>query len=161
MMACSRLAGLRPTTVTVAPAFARRAATARPMPRPPPVTSACRPLRDVMVMSFRRERLLTGLHLQLGPGLRLSLHLEVFEILPVADGVAEDLVLAGKILRRAVNILRAIPGRSLHGEERVDQMRPPERHEIGASRGKNRVHLIGRGDVADAHGGNPRFIAHL
>src|SRR5690606_9644494 len=33
----------RPRTVTVAPAADKAAATARPMPRPPPVTRACRP----------------------------------------------------------------------------------------------------------------------
>src|SRR5512138_1324387 len=38
--AASSVARLRPSTVTVAPAFDSAAATASPMPRPPPVTSA-------------------------------------------------------------------------------------------------------------------------
>src|SRR5687768_3535762 len=120
MMACSSVAGLRPTMVTVAPAFTRDAAMARPIPRPPPVTSACRPLRVVMVISFCRERLLTGLHLQFGAGLGLGLDLQLVQILPVTHGVAEDLVPTRIILWRAVNAGRAIPGRSLHSEERID-----------------------------------------
>ena len=39
----SRFARLRPTTVTVAPARASARAHAWPIPRPPPVTSACFP----------------------------------------------------------------------------------------------------------------------
>src|SRR5829696_5371203 len=122
MMACSSVPGVRPTMVTVAPALTSDAAMARPIPRPPPVTSACRPLRVVMVISFCRERLLTGLHLQLGAGLGLRLDLEFFQILPVTHRVAEDLVPAGMILRWAMSAGRAIPGRSLHGEERIDEM---------------------------------------
>ena len=49
--------------------------------------------------SLRRKRLRT-FRLQLGPGLRLSLNFEVLEILPVPHTVAEDLLLAGQILRR-------------------------------------------------------------
>src|SRR5580704_2388981 len=40
-MASSSVARLRPSTVTVAPACESVEAMARPMPRPPPVTSAC------------------------------------------------------------------------------------------------------------------------
>src|SRR5687768_6271687 len=129
MTACPSVSGLRPTMVTVAPAFTSDAAIARPIPRPPPVTSACRPLRVVMVISFRRERLLTGLYLQLGAGLGLGLDLQIVQILPVTHGVAEDLVPASMILRWAVDARRAIPGRSLHGEERIDEMRSAERDE--------------------------------
>src|SRR5688500_2836910 len=154
MIACSSVPGVRPTTVTVAPAFTSDAAMARPIPRPPPVTSACRPLRFVIFISFRRERLLTGLHLQFGAGPGLGLYLQFVHILPVAHGVAEDLVASGMILRRAVNAGRAIPGRSLHGEERIDEMRSTERDEIRASCSQDRVHLIGCRDVADAHRGD-------
>src|SRR5919107_1500252 len=121
-----------PSTATVAPDPTRAAAMARPMPRPPPVTTAGRHLKLVVLMLFRRERFLAGLHLQFGPGLGLGLDLQVVEILPVAHGVAEDLVLAGEILRRAMDALRAVPGGGLHGEERVDQMRPSQRHEVRA-----------------------------
>src|ERR1039458_8812410 len=49
--------------------------------------------------SLGRKRL-CGLRLQLGPGLRLSLNFQVLEILPVPDAIAENLLLAGQILRR-------------------------------------------------------------
>src|SRR5260221_5144996 len=52
---------------------------------------------------FRRKRL-RGLGAQLGAGLRLSLNFQVVEILPVADAVAEDLLLAGHVLRRAIGV---------------------------------------------------------
>src|SRR5690242_964223 len=58
---------------------------------------------------FGRKRL-CGLGLELGPGLRLSLDLEVLEILPVAYAVAENLLLARQILRRTEDLFRAIPG---------------------------------------------------
>src|ERR1700693_900387 len=49
--------------------------------------------------SLRRKRL-CRLRLEFGPGLRLSLNFEVLEILPVADAIAENLLLGGSILRR-------------------------------------------------------------
>src|SRR5258708_1192704 len=49
--------------------------------------------------SHPRKRL-CRLRLQLGPGLRLSLNFQIVEILPVAHAVAENLLLAGQILRR-------------------------------------------------------------
>jgi len=62
--------------------------------------------------SLGRKRL-CGLRLQLGPGLWLSLNFQILEILPVADAVAENLLLAGQILGRAEHPLGAIPGRGL------------------------------------------------
>src|SRR5262249_45096623 len=49
---------------------------------------------------LRRKRL-CPLRLQLDPGLGLSLNLKVFEILPIAHAVAENLLLAGQVLHRA------------------------------------------------------------
>src|SRR5262249_41368615 len=92
--------------------------------------------------SLRRKRL-CPLRLQFDPGLRLSLNLEVVEILPVAHTVAEDLLLAGQILRRAEDI-STVPGGRFHGEGGIDQMRPAERDEIGAARGQDGVDLICR-----------------
>src|SRR5215212_4341632 len=40
-------------------------------------------------------------------------------------------------------------------------MRTAESHKIGAARGENSVDLIGRRDVADAHGCDARFVADL
>src|SRR6202046_2528297 len=108
---------------------------------------------------LRRKRL-CRLGLQLGAGFRLSLNFEIVEILPVADAVAEDLLLAGLILRRAGN-LRAVPGRRPHGEGRIDQMRASQRHQVGAARGEDGVDLIRCRDVADAHGGDTRLVADL
>src|SRR6202451_1989091 len=65
--------------------------------------------------------------LQLGPGLRLSLNFQVVEILPVAHAVAEDLLLARQIWRRAED-LRALPCRGLHRVPRIRPMRAGQRH---------------------------------
>ena len=54
---------------------------------------------------FGRKRL-CRLGLELGPGFRLTLNFEVLEILPVAHAVAENLLLAGQILRRTGDIAR-------------------------------------------------------
>src|SRR5579871_756303 len=70
---------------------------------------------------------LCGLRLELGPGLRLSLNFKVFEVLPVPYAIAENLILAGQILRRAERIARAVPGGRLHREAGIDQMRAAER----------------------------------
>src|SRR5262245_7796026 len=78
------------------------------------------------------------LRLQLDPGFRLSLKLQLLKILPVAHAVAENLLLAGLILRRTEDV-RPIPGRRLHGEGGIDQMRPGERDQIGAARGQDGV----------------------
>src|SRR5436853_359456 len=91
----------------------------------------------------------------------LGLAPEFPQIGAIAHTVAEDLVAAREILRRALDVGRAIPGGSLHGEKRIDQMRPCERYQIGTARGHDRVHLIGGGDCADAHGGEPTLVADL
>src|SRR5258706_2288162 len=80
----------------------------RPTPRN---TLTQRPLNS-HEPSLRRKRL-CRLGLELGPGLRLSLNFQIVEILPVAHAVAEDLLLARKILRRAEDTLGAIPRRRL------------------------------------------------
>src|SRR5262249_27619720 len=110
--------------------------------------------------SLRRKRL-CRLSLQLGPGLRLSLNPKLLEILPIADAVAEDLLLAGQILRRAEHALRAVPGGSLYREGGIDQMWPAERHKISAAGSQNGVDLVSGRDVADAHGRHPRFVTDL
>ena len=40
-------------------------------------------------------------------------------------------------------------------------MRPGERDEVGAAGGEDGVDLIRRGDVADAHGGDPGLVPDL
>src|SRR5260370_34720646 len=57
-----------------------------------------------------RCKRLCCLRLQLGPGLRLSLNFQIVEILAVADAVAENLLLARQILRRA-SAIPALPRR--------------------------------------------------
>src|SRR5258705_3702983 len=116
-----------------------------------PLTSHSASLRCKRLCRLRR---------QLGPGLRLSLNFQIVEVLPVAHAVAENLLLAGQILRGAGN-LRAVPGRCLQRERRIDQMRTPERHQIGAASRENGVDLVRCGDVADAHGCNARLVANL
>src|SRR6185312_15660175 len=103
---------------------------------------------------------LCRLGFQLGAGFRLTLNFEVLEILPVAHAVAENLFLAGQILRRTGDI-GAVPGRRPHRKGWINQMRPAQRHQVGAAGGQNGVDLVGRGDVADAHGGYPGFVADL
>src|ERR1700682_3785060 len=95
--------------------------------------------------SLARKRL-CRLRLQLGPGLRLSLNFQIVEILPVAHAVAENLLLARQILRRAEYRLGAVPGRGLQRERRIDQMRAAERHQIGAACGEDSIDLVGRRD---------------
>ena len=87
--------------------------------------------------------------------------LQFLEVLPVAGAVAEDLVLAGEIRLRTEDVAGAVPGGRLHGEERIDQVRASERHEIGAAGSEKRVHLVGRGDVADADRRDIRLVADL
>jgi len=40
-------------------------------------------------------------------------------------------------------------------------MRPPKGYQISAAGSQNGVDLVGRSDVADAHGGDAGFIANL
>src|SRR4051794_33990868 len=93
--------------------------------------------------------------------LRLRLELELREVRPVAHRVAENLIAAGKILRRAMDVGYAVPCRRFYGGERVDQMRPCERHETRRARRHDGVDLVRRGDRADAHRREARLIADL
>src|SRR5436190_876870 len=89
--------------------------------------------------SFFNSRIPCGLalHLQLGPRPRLAADAQVLEVGAVARAVAEDLVLAGLVLRRAVDRRHAVPGCRLQGEERIDEVRAAERHEVGAAGGED------------------------
>src|SRR6185437_961673 len=53
------------------------------------------------------------------------------------------------------------PGLRLSLNSEVFEIRPAERHEIGTAGGQDGVDLIGSRDVADAHRGDPGFVAHL
>src|SRR6185436_2712358 len=146
-------------------------AVVRP-PIPPPTTIA---FIAVLHLQFKTPRdglepshggLLGGkrlcaLQLELGPCLRLSLNFQLFELLPIPLAVPENLLLAGQVLRRAEHPLGPIPSRGLQREARVDQMRPPKGYQISAAGSQNGVDLVGRSDVADAHGGDAGFIANL
>src|SRR5258707_15435712 len=110
--------------------------------------------------SLGRKRL-CRLRFQLGPGLRLSLNFQILEILPIAHAVTENLLLARQILGRTEYGVGAVPGRGLQRERWIDQMWAAERHQIGPARGEDGIDLISRGDVADAHGRDARFVADL
>src|SRR4051794_19537306 len=112
-------------------------------------------------MSLCGERVLSRLHLQFRSGLGLGADLEFFEILPIANGVTENLVFTRKILRWAMDIACAIPGRRLESEEWIDEMRAAESNEIGAAGREDRVDLIRGRDVADTHGGDAGLVAYL
>src|SRR5258708_31751333 len=130
------------------------------LPRPTPRNAFTKRPLTSHEPSLGRKRL-CRLCFQLGSGLRLSLNFQIVEILPVAHAVTENLLLARQILRRAKYLVDAIPGRGLQRERWIDQMRAPERHQIGAACGEDRIDLIGRCNVADAHGRHPRLIADL
>src|ERR1700722_10851081 len=126
-----------------------------PMPRARSISAVVRPpIPPPTIIAFiallhsyltRRDRVLRShsallgrkrlcrLRLQLGAGLGLSLNFQVVEILPIPHGVAENLLLAGQIRRRAEDIVGAVPRRRLHRKRGVNEMRPPERHQIGAA----------------------------
>ena len=55
----------------------------------------------------------------------------------------------------------AIPGCGLHGEEGIDEMRSPERHEVCPAGRQDGIDLVGRRDVADAHGRHLSLVADL
>src|SRR4051812_20595801 len=54
-----------------------------------------------------------------GVALRLRLQFQFLQIGALTLAVAEELVAAGLVLRRAVDRRRAVPGRRLHGERRI------------------------------------------
>src|SRR5262249_35971971 len=101
--------------------------------------------------------LLPGVAVPLG----LRLEAQVSPLLAVAGAVAENLLLAGEILRRTMDARGAVPGRRLHAEIRVDEVRARQRHEIGAAGGDDRVDLVGGRDRADAHGRERGLVADL
>src|SRR5262249_11786698 len=103
------------------------------------------------------RRLLPGIAVGLG----FCLAAQVPPLLAVASAVAEDLLLAGEVLRRAVDLFGAVPGRRLHCEIGIDEVRARERNEIGAPGRDDGIDLIRRRDGADAHGGKPALVADL
>src|SRR3984893_16178830 len=119
-------------------------AAMRPPIPPPTIIAFIAPLHSIPdatqppprshELSLRRKRL-CRLRLQLGPGLRLSLNFQIVATLPIAHAVAEDLLLARQILRRAEYAIGTVPGRGLQGERRIDQMPPPEGAQIEAGGG--------------------------
>src|SRR3569623_765542 len=138
-----------------------------PMPPPTIIAFIAQTPLDTQAMDsgshgplLGRKRL-CGLRHALRPGLGLSLNPELLHVLAIAHAVAEYLLLAGQILRRAEHPVSPIPGRGLHGEEGIDQMRPAECDEIGPPSRQNGIGLVGGSDVADAHGRNARLVADL
>src|SRR5215468_11536228 len=103
------------------------------------------------------RRLLPGVAVALG----FRLEAQVSPLLAVARAVAENLLLAGEILRRTMDARGAVPGRRLHAEIRVDEVRARQRDEIGAAGGDDGVDLVGGGDRADALRGKRGVVADL
>src|SRR5689334_11860169 len=130
----SRCARLRPIKVSVAPSLASANAIAAPMPRPPPVTTACLPASACMPLDIDRD-------------LRRPLQ------------IALELRLAGEILLRPFHCRESKLGGGVQGPERIGQMRPGERAQVGATRRDDAVYMIGFEDVADRHGGNADLVA--
>src|SRR5215471_11969161 len=108
-------------------------------------------------MTALLRRLLPSVAVALG----LGLEAQVSPLLAVAGAVAENLLLAGEILRRTMDARGAVPGRRLHGEVRVDQVRARQRDEIGAAGGDDGVDLVGGRDRADAHRRERGLVADL
>src|SRR6266446_4630684 len=77
-------------------------------------------------------RLLPGVAVPLG----FRLEAQVSPLLAVADTVAENLLLAGEILRRTMDARDAVPGRRLHAEIRGDEVRARQR-DVPAPRGRD------------------------
>src|SRR5499427_8013598 len=75
------------------------------------------------------RRLLPGVAVAFG----FRLEPQVSPLLAVAGAVAENLLLAGEILRRTMDARGAVPGRRLHAEIGVDEVRARQRNEIGAA----------------------------
>src|SRR6266508_5012746 len=150
---CARRCASRPISVTVAPTATSRAAIARPMPRPPPVTTAWRPARgccaDVVIarhsreysrdlLSFPRRRessVVATKRKSLGPRLRgddkdvSSVRLRGFRShLRRAREVALELLLAGQILHRPPHVAIAELRRRVQRPVRVGEMRRSEEH---------------------------------
>src|SRR6202011_1726937 len=143
-------AGVNPATTSTQPSgltekHCMRSFPSLPAIEPPrrrPATSRAAEFTDAArAAQGRRESLRGDLP---GVGVRLGLRLEpqLGHLLVVARGVAENLFLAGEILRRAVDAVGAVPRRRLHGERRIDEMRARQRHEVGATRRHDGVDLI-------------------
>src|SRR6202045_3267159 len=116
--------------------------SSQPIPRARNIKAVVRPpIPPPTMIAFIGRKRLCRFCFQLGARLGLSLNFQIVEILPVAHAVAEDLLLARLILRRAGN-LRAIPGRGLHRERRGHQLRAAERHEVGPPGGEDGIDLI-------------------
>src|SRR5215468_11924564 len=88
------------------------------------------------------RRLLPGVAVALG----FRLEPQVSPLLAVAGAVAENLLLAGEILRRTMDARGAVPGRRLHGEVGVDEVRARQRDQVGAAGGDDGVDLVGGRD---------------
>src|SRR5262245_40470443 len=99
------------------------------------------------------------------PGVAVSLwfrlEAQVSPFLAVARAIAENLLLAGEVLRRTMDARGAVPGRRLHAEIRVDEVRARQRDEIGAAGGDDGVDLVRGRDRADAHGRERGLVADL
>src|SRR5882724_688226 len=134
----SRSGRERPSSETSAPAPASERAIAAPMPRPAPVTRACRPVRGP-VMRFSD-----------GPyGLRRALE------------IALELRLARQIGLRPALFVKFLFRRGAQGPGRIRQVRPRQRAEIRPARCNDGVHVIRLENIAHCDGWNADLVADL
>src|SRR5262249_58246526 len=103
------------------------------------------------------RRLLPGVAVALG----FRLEPQVSPLLAVAGAVAENLLLAGEILRRTMDARSAVPGRRLYRKIRVDEGWARQRDEIGAPGGADRGDLVGGRDRAHAQRGEGALVGDL
>src|ERR1700712_4055066 len=108
-------------------AWSMRAAVRPPIP--PPTTIA-------FMVLLRREPVRTRQR-EIRARARLRPDLQLVEISPIPHAVPEDLVAAGRVLRRAGDRRGAVPRGRFHREERIDEVRAAESHEICAAGGQN------------------------
>src|SRR6516164_995601 len=134
-LACN-CARRRPQIVTMAPACANARAIAAPIPVPPPVTSACLPVRVPALAISERARPRLG-----------------------AAGQPIELIAPGIIRRRpglaAVAELRS----GVQCPIWIAEMRPRQANEIGAAGHQDRIDVIRLVDVADRHGRHAGLVA--
>src|SRR5262245_52843992 len=128
----SRRTRSRPINVTIAPCRTSARAIAAPMPRPPPVTTACFPLR--------------------GPS-DMDRHLRGARQIPL------ELLLPVQILWRPWHGAVAQLGCCVKGPERIGEMRSGQRAQIGAAGRDDAVHMVRLEDVAHRHRGDAHFVA--
>ena len=112
-------------------------AIAEPMPRAPPVTTACLP---AISNRFRAH---------------------CYPLFLRARDQALELLFSGKVLHRPLRVGVPELGCGVQRPARIGEVRPPERDQVGPAGGEDGVDLIGLGNVADRHRRDADLVANL